>query len=243
MPSANPLHWGRSFLALPNESAVKTIGVALFVALSCSLVVSVTAVALKPLRDANRQAQSAARMLDILGSGVPRTRLVELATGAYVDRNPGTSTQLPPERDRAGLGSREDVASVFEVREGGALKLVILPVRGTGYQSTLKGYLALKADLKTVAALVFYEHGETPGLGARIERDAWRALWPDKQLSDDEGVIRLEVVKGAGTGVHEVDGISGATRTGRGVTRLIQFWAGPDGYGPYLGRLREEARR
>lgn len=244
MASANPLVWWRGFLALPNDTPVKTLGVAFLVALTCSMLVSVTAVTLKPLQDANRLANNAARLsgiANIQGRGLPETRLVDLATGAYVERNPGTSTALPAERDIATLGSREDVATVFELREGGKLKLVILPVRGSAYQSTLKAYLALKADLNTVAALTFYEHDETPGLGARIEEGAWQALWAGKQLADADGVIRIEVVKGAGTGVHQVDGISGATRTGSGINRLIRFWLGPDGYGPYLARLRAEA--
>lgn len=241
MGRANPLAWWRDFLALSNDSPAKTVGVALLVALVCSLVVSVTAVTLKPLQDANRLADSAAHimgMVKTLGAGFPEVRLVDLDTGAYVNRDPGTSTELPPDRDLAGLGSREDVATVYEVRDGGKLKLVILPVRGTGYHSMLKGYLALQADLNTVAALTFYEQDETPGMGARIEEDAWQALWPGKQVADAEGVIRIEVVKGAAKGVHEVDGISGATRTGKGVSRLLRFWLGPDGYGPYLERLR-----
>ena len=135
------------------------------------------------------------------------------------------------------------MATVFELREEGELRLVVLPVRGTGYQSTLKGYLALKADLNTVAALTFYEQDETPGLGARLQEDAWQARWPDKQMIDAEGIIRIEVVKGAGVGVHEVDGISGATRTSTGVTNLLHFWLGPDGYEPYLTRLRKETGR
>lgn len=243
MASLNPLAWWRGFLRLPNDSPVKTVGVALLVALACSLVVSVTAVTLRPLQDANRLRESAASMMDMLeglGAGAPEARLVALSTGAYVYRDPGTKTELPAERDGAGLGGREDVATVFELREGGALRLVILPVRGVGYQSTLKGYLALKADLNSVAALTFHEQEETPGMGARIEEDAWRALWPGKQVADAEGVIRIEVVKGAGAGVHEVDGISGATRTGNGVSNLLRFWLGPDGYGPYLDRLRTE---
>jgi len=246
MASANPLSWWRGFLALPNDASAKTLGVAFLVALVCSLVVSITAVALKPLQDANRLADRAAHLTgiaEILGGGVPDTHFVDLATGAYVDRDPGTRTALPGERDLAGLGGREDVATVFELREGGKLKLVILPVRGSGYQSTLKGYLALKADLNTVAALTFYEQEETPGLGARIGESAWQALWPDKRVADAEGVIRIEVVKGAGAGVHQVDGISGATRTGSGITGLMRFWLGPDGYGPYLERLRKEAGR
>ena len=243
MASLNPLAWWRGFLRLPNDSPAKTVGVALLVALICSLVVSVTAVTLRPLQDANRLRESAASMMDMLeglGAGAPEARLVALSTGDYVYRDPGTSTELPAERDGAGLGSREDVATVFELREGGKLRLLILPVRGAGYQSMLKGYLALKADLSSIAALTFYEQDETPGMGARIEEDSWRALWPGKQVADAEGVIRIEVVKGAGAGLHEVDGISGATRTGNGVTSLLRFWLGPDGYGPYLDRLRTE---
>jgi Na+-transporting NADH:ubiquinone oxidoreductase subunit C len=240
----SPFSWWRRFLRLPNDSPAKAMAVALLVALACAFVVSVTAVTLRPLQKANRLADSAAQMLELvesLGVGIPDTRLVDLATGAYASRDPGARTELPAGRDLAGLGSREDVATVFELRDGGTLRLVILPVRGAGYQSILKGYLALEADLNTVAALTFYEQDETPGMGARIEDDAWLALWPGKRMADAEGVIRIEVVKGAGAGLHEVDGISGATRTGNGVTSLLRFWLGPDGYGPYLGRLKKEA--
>jgi Na+-transporting NADH:ubiquinone oxidoreductase subunit C len=242
MASANPLDWWRGFLGLPNESTAKTFGVALLVALVCSLVVSLTAVTLKPRQDANRLGEGAAQLaglLEFLDAGVPEPRLVDLAAGT----DPGTRTELPKARDIAGLESRNDVATVFELRDGRTLRLVILPVVGAGYQSTLEGYLALKADLNTVAALTFYEQDETPGMGARIAEEAWQARWPGKQVASVDGKIRIEVVKGASKSVHEVDGISGATRTGTGVTNLLRFWLGPDGYGPYLERLRKEAGR
>jgi len=247
VPSANPLRWWRDFLALPNERPAKTVGVALLVALVCSLLVSVTAVLLEPIRNLNRLEDRASRMLgmlEFLGGRTPEARAVDLATGAYADRDPGTRTALPADADVAGLGSREDVAAVFEVRDDqGRLELVVLPVRGAGYQSTLEGYLALEADLNTVAALTFYSQNETPGVGARIEEDTWQSLWRGKKVADEDGAILIAVVKGGASGVHEVDGISGATKTGDGVTRLLRFWLGPDGYGPYLERLGEEARR
>jgi Na+-transporting NADH:ubiquinone oxidoreductase subunit C len=244
MGKLNPLSWWRRFLSLPNAHPIKTIGVALLVALSCSLMVSITAVQLKPLQEAHRLRESAAVMITLLeelGSGLPEAHLVELASGAYVYRDPGTETELSAERDPAGLGRREDVATVYEVRRDGILELVVLPLRGSGYQSTLKGYLVLKSDLNTIAALSFHEHDETPGLGAGIEEAEWRARWPGKQARDTGGAISIEVVKGSGKGPHQVDGISGATRTGTGVTNLLHFWLGPDGYGPYLARLKEEA--
>ncbi len=233
-------------IAAPNDTVTRTLSVAFLVALACSLLVSVTAVALRPWHEANRlqeKAASVAGITDAIGLGKPTARLVSLATGAYADRDPGTRTKLPADKDPAKLGEREDVAVVFESRADDKLRLVILPVRGSAYQSTLKGYLALEADLNTVAMLTFYEHGETPGLGARIEEDAWQALWAGKKIVDADGVIRIQVVKGAGKGEYEVDGISGATRTGRGVNNMLRYWLGPDGYGPYLARLRAEGAR
>ena len=243
MSRANPLSWWRSFLTMPNTHPLKTVGVVFLVALTCSFAVSLTAITLKPLQDANRLRQSAASLvevLEVLDVGMPRVRMVELATGAYAKRDPGIWLVIASDQDIAGLGELETVATVYEVYQDDQLQLVILPVRGSGYKSTLKGYLALRGDLNTVAALTFHEQDETPGMGARIEEKHWQALWTGKQVVDEDGVIRIEVVKGEGAGVHEVDGISGATRTGSGVTKLVQFWLGPNGYGPYLARLKEE---
>ena len=58
--------------------------------------------------------------------------------------------------------------------------------------------------------------------------------------------LRIEVARGPQSqdpdlARYQVDGISGATRTGAGVTNLLRFWLGPDGFGPYLARLRAEA--
>lgn len=238
---ANPISWWRAFLSLPNSHPAKALGVALLVATVCSLAVTYTAVSLRPLTEANRLNERAANLMTLvesLGLGVPKPRMIALADGQYVGRDPGTRTPLPADRDLARLGEREDVATVYELYERGALLLVILPVRGTGYKSTLKGYLALQEDLNTVAALTFYEQDETPGIGTRIMEDSWAELWAGKQIVDGGGVIRLEVVKGRGQGLFEVDGISGATRTTAGVERLVRFWLGPDGFGPYVDRLK-----
>lgn len=243
MNSINPLRWWNSFLELPNADPRKTIGIALLVALVCSFAVSLTAVTLKPLHDANRLRESAASLVEVmqtLGFDLPRERLVELASGSYVAQNPKTSIDLGPERDLAGLGEVESVAEVYELRRGDRLELVVLPVRGTGYQSLIKGYLVLQEDLETVAALTFHEQNETPGIGAKIVDKAWQALWIGKRVTDADGAIRIKAVRGDSAGVHEVDGITGATRTMNGINNMLRFWLGPDGYGPYLARLKTE---
>ncbi len=39
---------------------------------------------------------------------------------------------------------------------------------------------------------------------------------------------------------YRVDGLSGSTLTARGVTNLVQFWLGENGFDPYLAKLRAE---
>jgi Na+-transporting NADH:ubiquinone oxidoreductase subunit C len=265
MASANPVHWWRRFRDAPNDGAGKTLAVALMVALVSAVVVSATAVSLKPLQVANLERERQARMAEMVArlpgmesmlaeAGVDslEARIVDLATGtltgdldpATFDQraaaaDPETSTELADEVDIAGLGRRANHAPVFLVRRGDALALIVLPVSGAGYESTLYGYLALDGDANTVAGLTFYEQGETPGLGARIQDPAWQALWPGKQIADEDGEIRISVVRGQASGPFEVDGISGATRTSTGVSNLLRFWLGENGFGPFLRRIRE----
>jgi Na(+)-translocating NADH:ubiquinone oxidoreductase C subunit len=68
----------------------------------------------------------------------------------------------------------------------GDLLLIVLPVYGSGYASTIRAMLALEPDLSTVAALTITEQGETPGLGARITEPDWQAQWPGKELLNDQ---------------------------------------------------------
>jgi hypothetical protein len=90
---------------------------------------------------------------------------------------------------------------------------------------------------------VFFEHGETPGLGALANSPGWRRKWAGKTVWDEVGKPALAVVMGRTdpslpTARYQVDGITGATWTSRGVINPIRFWLGDDGFGPYLKKLR-----
>lgn len=261
MNRLNPIAWVRHLRDLPNSSPLKSVLVVLLVAVTCAIIVSVTAVKLRPLQQANMEAERQARLAAVFealpgnggnGKGAPsiETFLVDLATGSIVTgRNPqsydqraaaadpGSSVAIPENADIAGIGRRAPYGLVHLVRRRAETELVILPVRGAGYQSMLYGYLALRADLKTVAALTFYQQAETPGLGDKIMSPAWLSKWPGTSLVDETGTLRVAVAKGESKGRFEVDGISGATRTGNGVTHMLRFWLGDRGYGPFLKRL------
>jgi Na+-transporting NADH:ubiquinone oxidoreductase subunit C len=117
---------------------------------------------------------------------------------------------------------------------------VILPVYGSGLWSTIYGFLALDNDLKTVRGFTIYEHGETPGLGGEVVNPAWQNSWKGKMAFNDIGEIVLKIIKkkAAPGSRDEIDGLSGATLTTRGVDNFIHFWLGPSGYGPFLAKLR-----
>ena len=133
-------------------------------------------------------------------------------------------------------------ALVYKRRDqAGRTELLVLPVVGQGLWATMYGFLALGPDIKTIRGLAYYEHGETPGLGAEVDSPRWRALWPGREAFDEQGRPVIEVVRGRAGSInvdpHRVDGIAGATITSNAVTHMLQFWLGEHGYGPYLERL------
>ena len=259
----NPLS---ALFARPNDDLSKTVTMATLVAFVCAILVSTASVLLDPIQQEQIDAQQAARMeamLDTLpgmrdvmeeaGVTALETRMVDLATGEFVTgidpasydmiaaaSDPELSVELPTDADLASIRRRPLYAPVHLLERDGDLLLIVLPVFGSGYASTISAMLALESDLSTVAALSITSQAETPGLGARISEPDWQAQWPGKELLNEDGEIVIEVVRGQGEGVHEVDGISGATRTSNAVTFLLRFWMGPDGYGPFLDRLDEE---
>lgn len=172
---------------------------------------------------------------------------VDVATYNQRDaaRDPKMSDPVEPPTALGGIKRRAKYAFAYEVKDDqGNLDQVVLPVNGKGLWSTLYGFISIDADGNTVRGITFYEHGETPGLGGEIENPLWTDLWPGKHLyedKDDEDV-ELHVVKGHVSeddpdAEYKVDGLSGATLTSNGVTHLVQYWLGPEGFGPFLEHL------
>ena len=255
-------------MAASRESLGRVLGVALALCLVCSVVVSVAAVALKPAQQANKTRDLKRNILMAAGLYEPsvsveeqfeqvESRVVDLDLGVFVDdidasqfdqraaaKDPSQSRALVAEDDPARIVRRENRALIYLVRdESGALGKLVLPVHGYGLWSTLYGFMALESDLNTVAGLGFYEHGETPGLGGEVDNPRWKALWHGKQVYRGES-LAIRVLKGAVDAESQeadwqVDGLSGATLTTRGVNNLVRYWLGEEGFKPLLDNLRE----
>lgn len=158
--------------------------------------------------------------------------------------DPDLSIALDKKQDIAGIGRRAKQASVYLVRdEAGDIKYYILPVHGYGLWSTLYGFIALESDANTVYGLSFYDHKETPGLGGEVDNPKWKAIWKGKKVYNKQGQAALNVVKGAvnpasKTIQYEVDGLAGATLTSRGVSNMITYWLGENGFNKFLTNER-----
>lgn len=155
---------------------------------------------------------------------------------------PALSRTLSSEEDKASIKRLEKFASVFIVGEGDQIDKIILPVHGYGLWSTLYGFLALQGDMNTVVGLGFYSHAETPGLGGEVDNPKWKSLWIGKQVFNAKGDVALSVVKGGAAegNLNQVDGLSGATLTSRGVNNLVQFWVGSLGFGKLIDHLKAQ---
>jgi Na+-transporting NADH:ubiquinone oxidoreductase subunit C len=187
-------------------------------------------------------------------------RIVDLETGQFVEpdsvdrdaydpkvapKEPAYSIAIQKQEDLAGLKRREKLSAVYLVQSpAGELQQVILPVRGKGLWSTMYGFVSLESDFHTVRGITFYEHGETPGLGGEIESTKFKQQWQGKVVRDEDGSPQIEAVRGSvdpqdPEAEHKIDAIAGSTITTRGVTNMIRYWLGPNGFGPFLDRMAD----
>ena len=102
---------------------------------------------------------------------------------------------------------------------------IIIPISGKGLWSTLYGYLAVDlTNYSTVKGITFYQHGETPGLGAEITKEWFKSGFIGKELYFENQLKSISVLKPGqanNADLYAVDGISGATITSRGVEDLL----------------------
>ncbi|OAI14372.1 NADH:ubiquinone reductase (Na(+)-transporting) subunit C [Methylomonas lenta] len=255
-------------LALSNDSLEKTVAVALALCLVCAVLVSLATVALRPLQNYNKALDMKKNILDVAGLLADDTdidgafkerieaKIVDLKTGDYVDnidadeydqrkaaKDPAQNEVIPVEKDIASIRFKAKYAKIFLVKNGDQLQSIILPVNGYGLWSTMYGFMALDADGQTVQSINLYDQGETPGLGGEVVNPNWRALWKGKKVYSENGEVALGLVKGTvdtsrPDAVYKVDGLAGATLTSRGVSNLVQYWMGAEGFAPYLNKIK-----
>ncbi len=187
----------------------RTITFAAIVCVVVSLLLSVTAAVLKPAQRANEAFDVKRNIVKAFGVDISAMARPEIEA----------TFEKHVFEDKAG----DLPIFTWTDEDADAPSKYAFPVSGKGLWSMLYGYLSLESDLETIAGISFYKHGETPGLGAEIEKPWFLSQFAGKKLYADGAATDFLVVKPGSTLTEtSVDGISGATLTGKGVQALIQ---------------------
>ncbi|MDE6574195.1 MAG: NADH:ubiquinone reductase (Na(+)-transporting) subunit C [Muribaculaceae bacterium] len=127
---------------------------------------------------------------------------------------------------------------VYQCRlDDGEIKY-ILPMYGAGLWGPIWGYISVNSDGRTIYGAYFAHQGETPGLGAEIEKPAFTSRFAGKKLFENNKFYPVAVVKAgqpAPEGADYVDGVSGGTITSKGVGAMIDNCISP--YSSFLESL------
>ena len=201
----------------------KSVLFALATAIICSLLLTAAASGLKPFQQENIEVDRKKNILKSIGL-VEDGRAYSFDTIKSLYAKNITSMHVDEEgrvRDAAKAG--DTGLPIYLYNSDGEVKAYVLPINSRGLWGRIFGYLALESDGSTVSGFTVYQHSETPGLGGEIEKAWFQNNFKGKRIVDQDGsFVSISIAKPAArAGMSEaekastVDGISGATLTGR----------------------------
>ena len=163
--------------------------------------------------------------IDQIYSSKVRAYVIDHTGTVQAGMNP-KSIRLESEYKKA---PEQRLLPVYEFRDEkdtSKVDYVVFPVFGRGLWDNIWGFVALKSDMNTIQGVKFQHKGETPGLGARIESDEIQSRFREKKIFDGANLVSVTIQKGEGndfsSDAHKVDGMSGATLTGKGVNNMLK---------------------
>ena len=234
------------------HSDFQTFRFVLIISIFSALLLSLTATALKNRQDVNIEVDRKKNVLKCAGLDVSKLnpeQIIEKYKNSIHEKVISYSGQilnisyqnLKLEEDKSSgqityYNNKDKIAEdsidrkkylpLFEHIVDGNVVTYIIPISGKGLWSTLYGYFALGRDLNTVKGITFYKHKETPGLGGEIEKKWFQDQFKYKKIfNEKQSLVSITVVKGKAKGEdinYQVDGMSGATITGNGVTTFLK---------------------
>ena len=191
-----------------------------------------TALSLKPQQTANANADKMKQILTSVNLTPAKDQVIsdfdryitrqfiinskgEEVDGNAFDVNVGNESKKPVD---------ERLLPVYECTLAPGDVKYILPLYGAGHWGPIWGYISVNSDGSTIYGAYFAHQGETPGLGAEIEKPAFSEQFEGLNLIKDNHFLPIAVMKAGQTpanGEDYVDAISGGTITSKGVESMI----------------------
>ncbi|MBO7265066.1 MAG: NADH:ubiquinone reductase (Na(+)-transporting) subunit C [Alistipes sp.] len=150
-----------------------------------------------------------------------------IVDGAFVEVNKedkaAVDAMFADLADLKGLTVSENEFPIFKYEKDGVTKYVA-PMAGKGLWGDIWGYVSLNVvDQKVQISGIVMDHaGETPGLGAEIATENWQKKFEGKVLYNAEGEFAVRMQKGGAQNDHQVDAITGGTKTCDGVNAMLE---------------------
>ncbi len=230
------------------SDAMKSLLFAAVIGVVCSLLLTAASSGLKAFQQENALVDRQRNVLKSVGALDTERRyrteeIKDLFTKSIKDiRVDANGQALAADADpSAGL-------PLYLFTRDGQVRSYIVPVDSRGLWGRIYGYLAIENDGRTVAGFSVYQHAETPGLGGEIEKPWFQQNFVGKQIADAQGnLTSVGIAKGKVAEViapdrqeNYVDGISGATMTGRYLSEGLKDIL--EAYEPVSRRFRDEGR-
>jgi len=196
----------------------------------CSLFLTAAATGLKDFQERNIVIDKQKNILEAVGLIKKTQKISAAAIETLYQRSIrriwiGHSGRIVSEEER----NSGDLPLYFYMSQG-KLEAYIVPIDAKGLWGRILGYMAIRKDGTTIAGFSVYKHSETPGLGGEIEKEWFQRNFMGKRIVDQNGeFVSIAIAKGtvAQTVSKEkqpnwVDGISGATLTGKFLTASMK---------------------
>ncbi|MDA8135925.1 MAG: FMN-binding protein [Desulfobacteraceae bacterium] len=204
----------------------KVIRFALLLSVVCSLIITASAVGLKELQEANMALDKRVNILKAVGlikNKKPSKKDINALYEAHIKE------AMVDSQGKVIETYAPDALSLYFYQDEGRIKGYIIPINTRGLWGKIQGYLAFENDGQTVSGFSVFSHSETPGLGGEIE-SAWfqKNFKGKKILNSQDKFVSVGIAKGKAENLpkdlqsHYVDGISGATLTGKYLSEGIK---------------------
>ena len=199
-----------------------------------AVLLAVTSLSLQGRQSENILNEKKQQIVKALGEDSATSAYADVvAEAAMLDKN---GNKIEGKNDADIFNALGDLTASFEAGEFPIFKAangcVVIPVYGAGLWGPVWGYIALEPDMNTVKGIVMDHSGETPGLGAEITTANVQNSFKGKTIFEGADFVSVSMRKGGATNNHEVDAISGGTKTCDGVNAMIK--TGLEGYLPFI---------
>jgi Na+-transporting NADH:ubiquinone oxidoreductase subunit C len=209
------------------NSKKNVIQFALMLSVICSLLITGAASGLKDLQQENIKLDKKANILKaanlIKGNQKPPKdellRLYQNHIKEVIVNQEGKPVEI----------QTDDVLNLYYYHTNNSIDGYILPISTKGLWGKIQGYLAFENDGQTVSGFSVFSHSETPGLGGEIENAWFRKNFKGKRILNSQNkFVSVGIAKGKVKNLpknlqeHYVDGISGATLTGKYLSEGIK---------------------